>query len=228
MFEQGHIAHSPIFITGLPRSGTSLMAGCIMGLGAFGGVTIGGDENNPTGYFENALLREGVIKPLLKGLGADPLGVNPLPPLESVHRIPQLDNAILDEMVRQGYEGDGPWAFKGVKMTLLWPAMVAAFPMARWVVVRRKAEDVVASCLRTQFLSQRSQDPAFWQGFVQEYETRFQALIDYGVWVRQVWPAKLIAGDYSELEALAPELGLSWNQEAVTELVDQRHWHEDA
>ncbi len=228
MFDPGHIAYAPILVTGLPRSGTSLTAGCLLRLGAFGGQTIGGDQNNPTGYFENVVLREQVVKVLLKGMGADPLGVHPLPELGRVHRIPGLGDAVLEEMVRQGYDGSGPWLYKGAKLTLLWPALADAFPRARWVVVRRDPDDVVASCLRTPFMRQHSDDPAFWREFVEQYRTRLTALADFGCWTREFWPADLIRGELGPLRELAGELGLAWDQEPVAELVNARHWHGSA
>ena len=71
---------SPILVTGLPRSGTSMVAGILAEIGIFTGPTIAGGESNPKGFFENEAIREGIIKVILKSRDFCPLGVTSLPP----------------------------------------------------------------------------------------------------------------------------------------------------
>ena len=69
----------PILVTGLPRSGTSIVAGSLKRCGAWLGRTVGRGHSNPKGFFENRTLREQVNKGILEALGSDPLGVSSLP-----------------------------------------------------------------------------------------------------------------------------------------------------
>jgi len=154
---------SPIFVTGVPRSGTSLVAGALGIAGAWLGRTVPGNQSNPKGYFEHTTIREKVIKPLLEGLQCDPLGVHRLPALA---QLPQVDN--LKEVCRnligaEGYSDDARWLYKDAKLSLLWPLFVDAFSGAHWVIVRRGRDDIVRSCLRADFMAQHSSNKSLCQ-----------------------------------------------------------------
>ena len=214
----------PVLVVGIARSGTSLVAGSLAACGAWTGETLAGNASNPTGYFENAALREGLLKRQLMQLGADPLGVRQLPPLSGQPAQPKLGAQVLGLLQQQGY-GGGPWLYKDAKLTLLWPVWRQAFPQARWVIVRRRAEAIVASCLRTDFMRQHSSDPVFWERWVQAYEQRLEVLKASGVWWREVDAQRLVESGVGELEPLVSELGLQWDAQAVGAMVQPHHWH---
>lgn len=68
--------NSPLFVLGLPRSGTSMIAGAISICGAWTGSTVpGGSPENPKGFFEHTVIREHVTKKILINIECDPLGV---------------------------------------------------------------------------------------------------------------------------------------------------------
>ena len=119
--EAGSWLARPILVTGIPRSGTSLVAGCLHACGAWVGETLAGNASNPEGYFENRALREGIVKPQLRQAGGDPLGVRRLPRLAGLPVQPLLGGQVLGQLSRQGYAGDVPWLYKAAKLTLLWP-----------------------------------------------------------------------------------------------------------
>ena len=84
---------SPIFVLGLPRSGTSLITGSLSICGAWIGSTFPGDANNPEGFFEHITIRENVTKNILKQLlGCDPLGVRKLPPIKYEKSFKKINN----------------------------------------------------------------------------------------------------------------------------------------
>jgi hypothetical protein len=215
----------PILVTGVPRSGTSLVAGLLATAGAWVGETVPGGRANPRGFFENRVLRDRGNKVLLEELGGDPFGVRSLPPLAALAPRPDLARWVLEEIAAQGYLGERPWLFKDPKLCLLWPVWRRAFPTARWIVVRRPAADVVASCLRTPFLSYHSRDPTFWEEFVGHYQARLDALTLSGVWWRELTPQHLFAGDLTELEAVVHELGLDWDPGASRAFLLPAAWH---
>src|SRR4029434_5176976 len=70
----------PVFVTGLPRSGTSMVAGLLGVSGLWLGHTVPGGQENIRGFFENVILRERVQKEILHQGRFDPLGVRLLPP----------------------------------------------------------------------------------------------------------------------------------------------------
>lgn len=218
----------PVLVTGIPRSGTSLVAGSLHACGAWIGQTQQGNKSNPEGYFENVAIREQVLKPLLVQAGADPLGVRKLPLLSGLPIQPLLGGQVLQLLLNQGYDGDAPWLCKEPKLTLLWPAWRLAFPQARWVIVRRRPEDIIESCLRTDFMNQHSRDPEFWKDWVQAYERRLDILKASGVWWREVEAVQLVSEGAAALRALVDDLGLVWNEAKVGELIKPRHWHSPA
>lgn len=217
---------SPIFVLGIPRSGTSMIAGALHRCGAWIGATVPGGPSNPEGFFENVMLRERVLKPMLDHQGADPLGVRRLPGLDGLKLQPSLRGDVLRQIAVENYPGGGQaWLYKDCKLSLVWPLWRDAFPDARWVIVRRPAEDIVRSCLRTSFMNQHSFDPEFWRGWVREYEKRLEALKSSGVWWREIDSHDAVVSDLTPIRSLVQDLGLQWNEHAVRGFIKPQHWH---
>lgn len=214
----------PIFIVGVPRSGTSMVAGMLAQMGVWAGDTVGPSPANPKGFFENEMLREGVNKTLLTACGADPLGVRVLPDwTEDIAGLPQdgMREAVFRLMAAQGYKG-GPWLFKDCKSLLLAPMWWRAFPEAKWLTVWRKPIDVIRSCINTSFMRQHSVDPAFWNDWMIQYQDRMsdmEAVCD----TRSIWPQRLAEGDFSELESICEWLGVEYRE--PTGFFDAKHWN---
>lgn len=213
----------PILITGAARSGTSMVAGIINLCGAFGGVMSPPNKNNEKGMFENVSIRNNVVKPYLKGIGVDPMGQYPLPDIETLNIPFDWRNRVENVIKLEGYV-DGPWMYKGAKMCLFWPVWEYAFPNAKWIIVRRKDEEIVHSCLNTGFMrafawennvravnAKDEKDAWFW--WVRQHNRRFVEMIEEGLNVKQVWPEKMINGDYSQIYEMVEWLGLKWNPE---------------
>jgi len=217
--------HKPIFILGVPRSGTSLVAGLLGVCGAWQGTTLPATQANPRGFFENRALRNHVIRPVLEKLGCDPLGVRQLPVLESLQPIPNLAEVVLNLITRDGYVKGTPWLLKEPKLTLIWPIFMVAFPEARWIIVRRKSSDIVRSCLQTDFMAQHSSDPCYWSHFVNQYLIRIERLKTSVKFCREVWPQRLIKHSLKPMESLTKELGLGWDYNDAIEFIDKRSWH---
>jgi len=218
----------PILITGAARSGTSLVAGIVNLCGAFGGVMSGPNSNNKKGMFENQEIRNRIVKPYLVSIGADRMGQNPLPDIARVRdSIPteaaRIRNAVLGIMERQGYSG-GPWFYKGAKLCLLWPLWHAAFPDARWIILRRPDDDIIASCLRTSFM--RAYHTADgWRTWLSAHKLRFDEMADVGCDIRVVWSNDVVTGRHATMHAIAACCGLRWNKQRVDAFVDPSLWH---
>ncbi len=218
--------NTPIFILGLPRSGTSMIAGAISICGAWTGSTVpGGSPVNPKGFFEHTVIRELVTKKILTHLGCDPLGVKQIPPVDLHGHIPGFAQTLQKIIEREGYTHDRRWLYKDAKLTLIWPFYKNAFPHATWLVVRRDEQGFINSCLNTPFMKQHSQDPAFWKQFSNEYRIRLHALNNSGANVLEISSPDVIAGDFSRLREVVKQLGLEFREKELMEFISPAYWH---
>jgi len=225
----------PIFVTGPARSGTSLVAGAIRACGAWTGPTIGGSAENPHGFVEHERIREEVTKKLLRQLGADPRGVDPLPPADTSmfdikYTSSQLRFDVVSLIEEDGY-CVGPWLFKDAKMSYLWPFYDLAFSDLEpvWVVVVRPDHEVIDSCMRTGFMRsgrQGGQDREFWVDWLLETRLRLGRLAADASWqVVHVSSRDLMRGDYSAMVDVCRCAGLEYNEQAIAGWVDPKAWH---
>lgn len=225
---------SPILITGCARSGTSLVAGIINTCGAFGGGMSGPNHNNQKGMFENAYIRNSIVKPYLESQGADKLGQYPLPDVDTLDIPNNWRRRIEDVLKKDGYPGGSEWFYKGAKMCLMWPVWHHAFPDAKWIIVRRKTTDIVNSCMRTGFM-QRFNSPVNqkavgakspeegWFWWVKQHEARFSEMIMEGLNVKQIWPERMVERDYRQTNEMLEWLGLEWNDE-IFNFIEPKLW----
>jgi hypothetical protein len=216
---------NPVFVTGLPRSGTSMVTGLLGVCGLWLGHTVPGGKENIRGFFENVLLRERVQKEVLRQGNFDPLGVGRLPPANWHPIIRDFREIVAAALAAQSYDGRQAWGFKDAKLTLTWRLWHEHFPAARWVIVRRRSEQVIASCLRTSFMKPHSQDPAFWERFVRAYLERLAALQRTVHWSRVIDAADIAGARFDSLERLVNELGLVWSPDAARDFVAPAYWN---
>lgn len=216
---------APVLVTGLPRSGTSMVAGLLREFGLWLGETVPGGPENPRGFFENIILREKLQKELLRRGKVDPLGVNPLPAPGWHPDVRNFRDVVGRVLAAEGYTGAQPWGFKDAKMALTWRIWHQHFPAARWIVVRRPTEQIVGSCLRTSFMRHHSGDPEFWRRFVDAYLARLAQLRGTTSWCRVVESGEIVEGRFEQLERLVGELGLEWRRGAVESFIEPEAWH---
>ena len=205
----------PLFLTGLPRSGTSMVMRALASQGLWLGETIPGNPDNPEGYAENRALRETQLKPLLSLLGADPRGVAPLPRTEALPPCPALARRLLKTIRAEGYDGRRPWGYKDPKLSLLWPLFARAFPQATWVVVTRERDKVLSSIARASFMRRHSTSAEFWKPFCACYDARLDSLRASGVTLFEIQAEALMAGDLRPLEPVCAALGLGFDPESA-------------
>lgn len=231
----------PILITGAARSGTSMVAGIINICGAYGGNMSGPNRNNAKGMFENANIRNNVVKPYFRSIKADPLGQYPLPDIVKVMNHAVNKNFVSDwrhkvehTFINEGYV-DGPWMYKGAKMALHWPVWHEAFPTAKWVIVRRKTGDIINSCQRTGFMrafnnqpNQRavgaSNEKEGWLWWVHQHLDSFLDMVHGKLDIQIVWPDRMVDGHYEQIEELIEWLGLEWKEDEVKSFIEPKLW----
>jgi hypothetical protein len=212
-------------ITGCARSGTSLIGGLISIAGAWGGKTTGKTGHNRKGQFENSKIREQVTKAYLRENKLDPLGQNPLPDVWNLTP-PTFDfkGRIKKILHEQGYPCNGHWYYKGAKMCLLWPLWANAFPCARWIIVRRRDEDIIDSCLRTRFM-RAFRDRKGWQGWIDEHKKRFAEMIEAGLDVTIIRPEQILEGNTFAMAHFIKRCGLKVDVNAFREFISPELYH---
>jgi len=203
-----------ILITGAARSGTSLTTRILQEHGCYLG-----NEKDINSLNENTAIRQNILKPYLSSVGADPMGQFPLP--DTDHLPSQL--GLRDKVLAHFKGGPEPYAYKDAKLTLVWPVWAEAFPDAKWVIVRRKAERIADSCIRTNFMKAHGTDKQGWLGWVREHERRFMAM-KQKVNAIEVWPDAYIAAP-NAFQPVAAFLGLKFDADIVNENVRPSAWH---
>lgn len=214
---------TPTLITGCARSGTSLVAGIIHKCGAGGGELLGPNVWNQRGMFENLNVRENLVKPYLDAIYADPRGQRPLPVASSVPIIQDWHELFLNIMEEEGYT-EGPLFYKGAKMCLMWPVWHAAFPRAKWVIVRRDDAGIAASCLRTTFMNSYK-DVSGWQEWIDHHKECFDEMYNEHLDIFEVWTPSIVQGDLSEVQDMIEWLELEWREDVVREFISPEIWH---
>lgn len=210
----------PILITGAARSGTSLTAGIVNQCGAFGGIMRAPNEHNRKGMFENIEIVRNT-KSFLSRHGYDSLGQDPLPDTADLPSWDSLRAYVCGVMCSQGLQPGRKWFYKGAKICLLWPLWRDAFPGAKWIIVRRKKEEIVASCSRTSFMTRCDN----WQAWVDHHLRLFDEMRNAGLDVVEVWPSKMVDGDYGEMHEVVSYLGLYWDEDDVRRFVSPELFH---
>lgn len=225
----------PIIIIGVPRSGTSMVAGIINICGAWKGNTGGFHKYNVKGMFENYIVREKLIKPILRNMKVDPLGQYPLPETNNIKIPVDFKAKMMGILAAQEWDYKTPWMIKEPKITLIWPVIHYHFPNAKWVIVRRKTPDIINSCIRTGFMRAYSKldiqqrvkakdEKEGWLYWVHKHEEKFVELIQEGANVKVVWPERMINSDYGQIKDTIEWLGLDWKEKDVIDFIEPKLW----
>jgi hypothetical protein len=125
-------------------------------------------------------------------------------------------------MELDGYKR-GAWMYKDSKIGLIWPVWNLAFPNAKWIIVRRRTGDVIQSCLKTGYMTAYENETG-WLDWVHAYEKKFVEMIEAGVNCKQIWPERMIMGDFKQLYETIDWLGLTWRKEAL-DFIDPLLWN---
>lgn len=199
-----------ILVTGCARSGTSLTTAVLRACGANLGAV--------NSLNENMAVREGLVKPYLSSIKADPLCQDPLPDLARIAPDPEW-RAKVTKAIGQ----PEPWAYKCAKACLFWPLWVEHFPEAKWVIVRRDRDKIVDSCLRTVFM-RAFKDRSGWERWVDVHLERFEQLKAVADCI-EVWPHEAVSGDTEAYRPMVEHCGLEWRPQEVSAEINPGRWH---
>jgi hypothetical protein len=208
---------APIFVTGVERSGASIVAKIFSMCGAYTGEVNVMQENKQLKEMTHDYLLESPLNDLM--LPIDYLYI-PVSWKRQVERI----------IANQGIKEKSQWMYKDSQLAQTWPVWNFAFPNAKWIIVRRRTGDIIQSCIKTGFMtmfkSQENRDKinvidesSGWLWWVHEYEKRFVQMIEAGVNCKIVWPERMVMGDYQQIHETLDWLGLKWNSE-VFKVID--------
>jgi hypothetical protein len=167
------VSEQPIFIVSPPRSGSSFTAHVLSELGVFIGKTKPADKWNVNGYYENERMRALIVnymrlndkEHLRKRYNPENLSAD----------YPHFKDLMLAIATGEGCANGQPWLFKDPKIAYCWQMMNRSFPNARWLIVRRKRSEVLASIKRTEFMDAYSTDEE-WIGYLERYSRMIDRL----------------------------------------------------
>lgn len=202
--------HSPIFVTGIERSGSSIIAKIINMCGAFTGQT--------TEMMENKALKRLVDTYYVYDLKLPIFGQKPLPNTQQL-KVPMDWKEKVDTLLEK-QEYTSPWMYKSNRLAQIWPVWNHAYPNAKWIIVRRRTGDIIQSCMKTGFMNAYV-DQEGWKEWVRTHEKLFVEMIEAGLNCKVVWPERMVVGDYSQIYEMLDWLGLEWNEGIVTMVQSQ-------
>jgi len=217
----------PIFVTGIERSGCSLIAKIIAMSGAFTGQC--------TPMQENLKIKE-FLDNYYYSIMADPRGQYPLP---TEKLIPTDWNEKIYRLLRsEGYNNEKLWMYKGSRIVQTWPIWNYTYPNAKWIIVRRRTADVLQSCLHTDFMNaysnkitqqsiKVSSEREGWLWWVHEHEKLFIQMMEIGLNIKVIWPERMLHGNLEQVYDMLEWLGLSWNPGIVEYLETRLFKHTD-
>lgn len=209
--------HIPVFVTGVERSGSSIIAKILSICGAFTGAV---DD-----MYENKNIKQ-LVNGYYTSLSININGQYPMPDTQQM-LIPSswgknIENILFDEK----YDCNSVWVYKNSRICQLWPIWNYAFPNARWIIVRRRTGDIIQSCLKTAYMNafedreiqkiiKVKNEREGWLWWVHEHEKLFVDMIETGLNCKIIWPERMVYGDYYQIYEMLDWLGLSWNKEIV-------------
>ena len=173
-----------ILITGIPRSGTSIVAEIISLCGIQGGQV--------NSMFENIYIQK-YLHTLLKANRCDRNGHYPLPDIIDIPNIIKIHI----EAIQREQEIIGDWYYKDSRITALCRPFTKIFPKAEYIIVRRNEDGIIKSCENTGYMDtfynreilhrlglENTRDG--WRYMIEEYLKRFEWL-KKEVKVTEIW-----------------------------------------
>ena len=198
-----------ILITGIERSGSSIIARILHIAGINGGAVSSMYENLQIRYlFNQYLLEQGVSMadqyPFYTHKGK---------------RLPKGIKTLFDS---------GIGMYKNAKLFQAWQAWEQLLPNPKWIIVRRRPYDIVESCEKTAYMHS-FKDPVLlsklsiptqrqgWLWWVEQQEKQL-AVMANNVNYFEIWPERIAMGDFSQVHQLLDWLGLPWSPKIVKEI----------
>lgn len=217
----------PIFITGIERSGSTIIARLLKEAGVWSG--------DCTPMMENRRIKQ-LVDFLYVGIGKDQKGQFPIPKQSELNDIQEENwrKEVFHLITKYGYPDSATWMYKSNRLYQTWSLWNRAFPDAKWIVVRRRTGDILQSCKKTSYMNTFSNphllhalkletEEQGWLWWVHQQEKQLSALQEKGVNMKIVWPDRMVDGDYCQVKDVFDWLGLEWSDQFV-EVVEPLLW----
>lgn len=209
----------PILVTGIERSGSSIIARILGMCGAFTGPVTEMQENRQIKLIVDSFYRQNKW---------DPRGQFPLPnkPEDVFAQDTFSLRNELDNYVFKNVDDSVQWMYKSSRIAQTWWVWNDQFPTAKWIIVRRRTGDIIQSCIKTGFMTafayqcnlqkiSAQNEADGWLWWVHEHEKMFSDMIEAGIQYKEVWPERMAVGDFEQIKELVEWLGLTWNEKVV-------------
>lgn len=119
-----------------------------------------------------------------------------------------------------------PFLFKYSGIAQIWPIWHIAFPKAKWIIVRRNANDIVHSCCATayidRFKSKQNQkavgvstESEGWHWWINQHKDCFVRMHATDMDCKEIWPEQMRDGDYTKIQEVVEWCGLEWNEDVI-------------
>ena len=217
----------PIFITGVPRSGTSMTAGIFDLHSFYGGDLIGATKDNKNGFFENRRIREGIIKRRLAAAGIDVLAQTiwkyPEEIIQDKYRTlnsksPLLLKGEIEGIMATEGKWQEDWFYKCAKLPLFGLIWSRAWPKATIIVVKRERTTHINSLLRTGFMRCCTTVEG-WAEWIEVYEDYLNRLNNLFNDVRVVRFEDITSGNFDVLKEVIEERNIRFDEERAQEFL---------
>ena len=192
--------NNQILVTGIERSGSTIIAKIIQMCGVYTGVT--------TDMCENIAIKE-LVDDYFKSHSVDVKGQYPLIDPKDVN-IPSNWKSEVEKVM----DTNASWMYKNGRIGHMWQVWHYAFPNAKWIIVRRRTGDIINSCMKTGHMTGYT-DEEGWKSWIHYHEERYVEMITEGLDVKTIWPHRMIDGDYRQMVDMIDWLGLRWNENIV-------------
>jgi hypothetical protein len=193
--------NTPVLVTGIERSGASMVARIISLCGVFTG-----DVSNMR---ENVKIKD-LVNKYYKFIHVDVKGQCPVPDTNQLIWPSDWRDKIIDVINEEGYKNNKSWMYKEARICQIWPIWNHAFPNAKWIIVRRRTGDIIESCLKTGYMTAYNNKDG-WLDWVHHHETLFIEMIRSGLNCKIVWPERMANDDFTQMIEMIEWLGLKWN-----------------
>ena len=214
----------PIIVTGMPRSGLSLVAGFLAACGAW--VPPAPARGRMPRYLNHEILIR-VTRPIFRGLKASASGFGAIPKTEEFVEIvdevaPTMRREVRRIVKEQGL-GEAPWIYRSSDAVVAWPLWLRAFPKAVWVIVRRPIPAVIASCRKTGY-TRGPRDEERWWEWAEAYRRKFDEIVVSNATIVDVHPLLWFSGNLSAPTALLDSVGIDASEERIRDALAPVLW----
>lgn len=218
--------NNPILITGIQRSGSTIITKVMASAGAWTG--------DCTNMLENIGLKKKLDSYYQNKLFVDKKGQYPMPNVDALYSPFDWKEMINTILVKQGFDLSTPWLLKDSRIGQTWPIWKKAYPDAKWLIVRRRSGDIIHSCMNTGYMCEYHKSSVLlkigvaseydgWKWWIQQQEENFIKLILSKADCQIIWPDRMQDGDFSQMAEVIEWAGLKWNDSIIPMVENMLH-----